>query len=70
MSKKSSSASSGIGLTGLIFLLFLALKLIGIQPVASWSWWWVTVPLWAPVVVFIAGFIAYLSLVFLFSKIF
>ena len=43
---ENSSSSSGIGLGGLIFVLFLALKLIGIEPVSSWSWWWITAPLW------------------------
>jgi hypothetical protein len=31
-----------------LFLLFLTLKLTG---VIAWSWWWVTAPLWGPVVV-------------------
>ena len=31
----------------LLFLVFLVLKLTG---VITWSWWWVTAPLWAPVV--------------------
>ena len=46
MSSSSSSSSGGIGLVGAVFLLFLTLKLTGIEPVASWSWWWVTSPLW------------------------
>lgn len=32
-----------IGLPGLLFLLFVGLKLTG---VIAWSWWWVTFPLW------------------------
>ncbi len=43
MSKQSTSSSSGIGLGGALFLLFLALKLTGY---INWSWWWVTAPLW------------------------
>jgi hypothetical protein len=39
----SSSSSSGIGLGGLLFLVFLVLKL---THVIDWSWWWVTAPLW------------------------
>jgi small Trp-rich protein len=35
-----------IGLPGLIFIVFLILKLAEIGPVAHWSWWWVTSPLW------------------------
>lgn len=40
--------SSGIGLGGVIFIVFLILKLAGIGQVANWSWWWVTSPLWIP----------------------
>lgn len=29
-----------------VFLVFLFLKLSEIGVVASWSWWWVTAPLW------------------------
>lgn len=67
---KSTNTSSGISLTGLIFLVFLTLKLTGLGPVADWSWWWITAPIWGPVVLFFAGFIAYLLLVTLFSKLF
>jgi hypothetical protein len=35
-----------IGLGGLIFIVFLFLKLAGIGDVATWSWWAVTSPLW------------------------
>lgn len=38
--------STGIGLTGATFLVFLILKLAEIGQVATWSWWWVTCPLW------------------------
>lgn len=47
----SSSASSGIGLGGALFLIFLVLKLTEVGVVATWSWWWVTSPLWIPIVV-------------------
>jgi small Trp-rich protein len=29
-----------------VFLVFLVLKLAAIGPVAGWSWWWITSPLW------------------------
>jgi len=45
------SASSGMGLSGWLFLVFLVLKLTGYTVVASWSWWWITAPLWIPVLV-------------------
>lgn len=51
---KSSSASGGIGLSGAVFVLFLGLKLGGVMPVAGWSWWWVTAPLWGGLAIIIA----------------
>lgn len=43
MSKMSSSG--GVGFFGVLFAVFLALKL---AHVINWSWWWVTAPLWGP----------------------
>lgn len=40
------AASGGIGFLGLLTIVFITLKLTG---VISWSWWWVTAPLWIPV---------------------
>lgn len=40
-----STQSSGIGLAGTLFVVFLILRLTG---VIAWSWWWVTAPLWIP----------------------
>jgi hypothetical protein len=37
------SSSSGIGFFGLLTIVFIVLKLTG---VITWSWWWVTAPLW------------------------
>lgn len=48
MSNASSSASGGIGLGGMVFIVFLVLKLLG---KIDWSWWWVTSPLWIPAVI-------------------
>ena len=44
----SSSSSSGIGLGGLLLVLFVGLKLTGY---ISWSWWWVLAPAWVPAVI-------------------
>lgn len=35
-----------MGISGVLLVLFVALKILGIAPVASWSWWWVTSPAW------------------------
>lgn len=47
----SSSAGGGVGFAALLFLLFLGLKL---GHVITWSWWWVTAPLWGPPALFLA----------------
>lgn len=36
-------SSGGIGILGLLGVLFVGLKLGGI---ITWSWWWVTAPFW------------------------
>lgn len=43
MSSGSSSSSSGIGVFGLLGVVFVTLKLCG---VIHWSWWLVTIPFW------------------------
>lgn len=44
------AAGGGIGSSGLLGILFIALKLCG---VINWSWWWVLAPFWIPVVLVI-----------------
>ena len=41
-----------------LFLIFLVLKLVGVDPVTSWSWWWVTAPLWGGFVINMALLLA------------
>jgi len=51
MSKNNSSSSgSGIGVLGLLSVVFVVLKLTGY---ISWSWWWVTAPFWGGFALFI-----------------
>ena len=49
--RNSGAAGGGIGLSGVLFIVFLVLKLCN---VIDWSWWWVTAPLWIPVAIFVA----------------
>lgn len=42
------SASSGIGFFGLLAIVFITLKLLG---VITWSWLWVLAPIWMPLAV-------------------
>ena len=48
MTDKQKTTSNGIGIGTVLFLIFLTLKLAEIGQVATWSWWWVTSPLWIP----------------------
>ena len=41
--KSNSSAGGGVGLIGLLGILFVGLKLTGY---IDWSWWYVTLPFW------------------------
>ena len=43
MSNKKTTSSSGISFMGLLAIVFITLKLCN---VITWSWWWVTAPLW------------------------
>lgn len=51
--------SGGIGVPGLLGIVFIVLKLCG---VISWSWWWVLAPFWIPFVLFFGVLIIALAL--------
>jgi hypothetical protein len=46
MATQTTTKSGGVSFAGLLFLLFLGLKLTN---QIDWSWWWVTAPLWGPI---------------------
>ena len=43
MREKQTTVSGGIGFTGLLTIVFIVLKLLGI---ITWSWVWVLSPIW------------------------
>lgn len=51
MNDNTTITSRGISFTSLLFLIFLVLKLTGY---ITWSWWWVTAPLWGGVAILVA----------------
>lgn len=65
---KSSNTTTykGIGIFGILTVIFVSAKVFGFAPVASWSWFWVLSPLW---IGFLISFI-FLFLIFLFVWIF
>lgn len=58
------NSSGGIGISTVLFLIFLVLKLIG---TISWSWWWVFAPLWIPFAL-IFGFLILTIVIAAFDK--
>jgi len=47
----SNNSSGGIGLFGMLGVLFIGLKLTGY---INWSWWYVTMPFWVGIVFVLA----------------
>jgi hypothetical protein len=51
-----SKSSNGLGIGTILFLIFMVLKLTNY---IDWSWWWVTAPLWIPIIILgVVGLIA------------
>ena len=46
--RTSTTQSGGIGFCGLLCVVFITLKLLGI---IQWSWLWVLAPAWIPIVI-------------------
>jgi MFS family permease len=44
----SNASSGGIGICGVLALIFITLKLTEVGVVAEWSWLWVLSPFWIP----------------------
>lgn len=53
---KNNTTSNGIGVTGLLLVAFIVLKLV---KVINWSWWWVLSPMWITIGLVIIILIAY-----------
>lgn len=64
MAKESSSAKGGgISALGLLGVVFVTMKLLGLGAVAGWSWWWVTAPFWGGLALVLAIFLVVLIFV-------
>jgi hypothetical protein len=60
--EKGNKSSVSLSLGTIVFLIFLTLKLSGLGVVATWSWWWVTSPLWIgfAITLFIIGLASFI----------
>lgn len=54
----------GIGFCGLLTIVFIVLKLIGI---INWSWIWVLAPIWIPAVIVVAVILLLIIIALLFG---
>jgi len=54
--------SGGIGFTGALTILFIALKLLH---KIDWSWWWVLSPIWISILIVVAVIIIVLIITFI-----
>lgn len=53
------NTTSGIGLSGLLGVAFIVLKL---TEVIAWSWWWVLSPFWIPIIIILVIWIVVIAL--------
>jgi Flp pilus assembly protein TadB len=58
MKREDAQTASGLSLPVVVFVVFLILRLSG---VISWSWWWVTSPLWIVAAIIVAITILYVA---------
>jgi hypothetical protein len=50
--KNENTSSNGLGIGGILSIIFLILKLTNN---ITWSWWWVTAPIWIPIGLLLLG---------------
>ena len=66
MSETTTTQTGGVGVLGLLGVLFVGLKLGG---VIDWSWWYVTMPFWIGFAI-VAVILAFLGVIWLLATIF
>lgn len=64
--KKSAAGGCGIGVSGLLQVAFIVLKLCG---VIDWSWWWVLAPTWGSIALALLAVLVGLILTWIANKI-
>jgi hypothetical protein len=66
MSKKITTSYTGLSFLQVLTIVFVALKLTN---VINWSWWFVLMPLWLPITIFLSIMFFVLVSVFLIKAI-
>jgi len=59
---KTVTTSGGVGVAGLLGIVFIVLKLTGI---IAWSWLWVLAPFWIPATLFVVVVLPVLVILFI-----
>ena len=62
---ESNSSSGGIGLPGVLTVVFVTLKL---TDYIDWSWWWVVSPIWITFLLFIGIIVLMAGLAVVFDR--
>lgn len=65
MKENKTTVNAGIGFTGLLQIVFIVLKLVGI---INWSWLWVLSPIWISTLFVIVAFIGVAIFIHFISK--
>lgn len=60
MSSNRNSSSSGIGICGVLTIVFIVLKLVG---VINWSWLWVLCPLWIDILLTVIVLVVIIAII-------
>lgn len=55
MTDQTRTRTAGSAAPTALFVVFVTLKLLEIEPVAGWSWWWVLAPFWGSIILAAAG---------------
>lgn len=65
MSNTKVNVNNGVGVSSLLGILFITLKLTNI---IQWSWWWVLAPFWIPTAFLVMSLVVVLILAIMINK--
>jgi MFS family permease len=56
---------NGVGLTGLLTVLFIGLIGLKLTHYINWSWWWVILPIWISVILCVVCLVGFAAVMFI-----